>query len=51
MRRLKRADGTQFWAELFGRKMPVGMTHSIWMIADVTLRVANEERSRQRDPA
>ena len=44
MYRLKRADGTQFWAELSGRKMPAGMTHSIWMIADVTLRVANERR-------
>jgi PAS domain S-box-containing protein len=51
MYRLRRADGTQFWAELSGRKMPIGMTHSIWMIADVTLRIANEERARQRDPA
>lgn len=51
MYRLKRADDTQFWAELSGRKMPVGMTHSVWMVADVTLRVANEARSRQRDPA
>jgi PAS domain S-box-containing protein len=48
MYRLKRADGTQFWAELSGRRMPAGMAHSsVWMIADVTLRVANE--SRQRD--
>jgi PAS domain S-box-containing protein len=51
MYRLKRADGTQFWAEFSGRKMPVGMTHSVWMVADVTLRVTNEARSRQRDPA
>lgn len=51
MYRLKRADGTQFWAELSGRKMPVGTTHTVWMIADVTLRVANERRAQPRDPA
>jgi hypothetical protein len=26
-----------------------GMTHSVWMIADVTLRVANERRAHKRD--
>ena len=51
MYRLKRADGTQFWAELSGRRMSAGMTHSVWMIADVTLRVANETPARQCDPA
>lgn len=48
MYRLRRADGSEFWAELSGRKMAGGMTHSVWMIADVTLRVANERRSRRR---
>lgn len=52
MYRLKRADGTQFWAELSGRRMPTGIAHSsVWMIADVTLRVASEARSQQRDTA
>lgn len=51
MYRLKRADGSQFWAELSGRKMTSGLTHTVWMIADVTLRVANERRARPRDPA
>ena len=51
MYRLRRADGTQFWAELSGRKMRDGMTFSVWMISDVTLRVANERRSQKRDPA
>ena len=49
MYRLRRADGTQFWAELSGRKMRDGMTRSVWMIADVTLRVANERRAHKRD--
>jgi len=49
MYRLRRADGTQFWAELSGRKMWEGMSHSVWMIADVTLRVANERRTHKRD--
>jgi len=49
MYRLKRADGTQFWAELSGHKMPAGIKHNVWMIADVTLRVANERRSIKRD--
>ena len=51
MYRLRRADGSQFWAELSGRKMSGGLSHSVWMIADVTLRVANERRSQQRTPA
>lgn len=51
MYRLKRADGSEFWAELSGRKMTSGLTHTVWMIADVTLRVANERRARPRDPA
>ena len=47
MYRLQRADGSQFWAEFSGRKMP-GQSRSVWMIADVTLRVASEQRSQQR---
>lgn len=49
MYRLRRADGTQFWAELSGRKMAGATTHSVWMVADVTLRVAGERRAQQRD--
>lgn len=49
MYRLRRADGTQFWAELSGRRMAGGATHSVWMIADVTLRVAGERRTQPRD--
>ena len=49
MYRLRRNDGTQFWAELSGRRMAGGVGHSVWMIADVTLRVANERRSRPRE--
>lgn len=44
MYRLRRADGSQFWAELSGRRMSGGMTHSVWMIADATSRVARERR-------
>lgn len=50
MYRLRRADGTQFWAELSGRRMANGSSRSVWMIADVTLRVANERRARPRAP-
>lgn len=45
--RLRRADGSEFWAEFFGRKMPGGPASSVWMVADVTLRVANEQRSQE----
>lgn len=48
MYRLKRADGSQFWAELSGHRMPAGIKHNIWTIADVTLRVANERRTHPR---
>ncbi|MBI5899388.1 MAG: PAS domain S-box protein [Rhodocyclales bacterium] len=48
MYRLRRADGTQFWAELSGRRMTGGSQHSVWTIADVTLRVANERRAHPR---
>lgn len=51
MYRLRRADGTQFWAELSGRRMAGSGRHSVWMIADVTLRLANERRARPRPPA
>jgi len=49
MYRLRRADGTEFWAELSGRKMRDGMSFSVWMVADVTLRVANERRAHKRE--
>ncbi len=49
MYRMRRADGTQFWAELSGRRMAGGGKHSVWMIADVTLRMANERRARPRE--
>ena len=48
MYRLRRADGSQFWAELSGRRMTGRGNHSVWMIADVTLRVAGERRSQPR---
>lgn len=51
MYRLRRADGTQFWAEFSGRQMAGGASRSVWMIADVTLRVANERRAHPRDAA
>ena len=50
MYRLRRADGTQFWAELSGRRMTGTAGPSVWMIADVTLRAANERRARPREP-
>lgn len=49
MYRLHRANGSEFWAELSGRKMSGGAANGVWMIADVTLRVANEQKSKQRD--
>lgn len=48
MYRLRRADGSQFWAEFSGRKMAGDPTHSVWMIADVTLRLAGDRRSAPR---
>lgn len=51
MYRLHRADGSEFWAEFSGRKMAGGSSRSVWMIADVTLRVANEQRAQPRDQA
>ena len=50
MYRLRRADGSQFWAELSGRRMSGGVTRSVWMIADVNWRVANDRRSQPRIP-
>ena len=50
MYRLSRADGSQFWAEFSGRKMAGGTAHGVWMIADVTLRVAREAKNSERDP-
>lgn len=46
MYRMKRADGTEFWAELSGHRMAAAMPHNVWMIADVTLRIANERRAQ-----
>ena len=38
--RLRRADGTEFWAEFSGSALPAGQAHSnsVWLIADVTVR-------------
>lgn len=49
MYRLHRANGSEFWAEFSGRKMSGGAANGVWMIADVTLRVANERKSQQGD--
>jgi PAS domain S-box-containing protein len=46
--RLRRANGNEFWAEFSGRKMADGRSQSVWMIADVTLRVANDRRAPRR---
>jgi len=48
--RMRRADGSQFWAELSGRRMAGSESHSVWMIVDITLRIASERRSRPRVP-
>ena len=50
MYRLRRADGSQFWAEMSGRRMVGGVARNVWMIADVTLRVVNDRRSQPRNP-
>jgi PAS domain S-box-containing protein len=47
MYRLRRADGSQFWAEFSGRRMAGGPARSIWMIADVTLRVVSERQPQE----
>lgn len=49
--RLRRADGTEFWAEFSGRKMADGRAHSVWMIADATARVAGDRRTPRRSKA
>lgn len=46
MYRLHRADGSQFWAELTGHRMPGGLARSVWIIADVSVRVATDQRAR-----
>jgi PAS domain S-box-containing protein len=51
MYRLHRADGTQFWAEFSGRKMAGGTGHGVWMIADVTLRVARDRQGPEGESA
>lgn len=45
MFRLRRADGSEFWAELSGHAMAPGDTRSVWTIADVTLQ-AGAQRHR-----
>lgn len=43
--RLRRADGSQFWAEFSGRSMGGNLAdHSVWLIADVTMRVAQQPK-------
>lgn len=49
--RMRRANGNEFWGEFSGRKMADGQSHSVWLIADVTLRVASERRSPRRAKA
>ncbi|MCF8150624.1 MAG: PAS domain S-box protein [Burkholderiaceae bacterium] len=49
MYRLCRANGTQFWAEFSGRKMAGGAANGVWMIADVSLRVASGQQAPQHD--
>lgn len=47
--RLRRADKSQFWAEIFGRRMPGNTGQSgntVWMIADVTMRVARQSSGK-----
>lgn len=49
--RMTRADGSGFWAELSGHRMPLGTRRSVWTIADVTPRIASETHARRIDPA
>jgi PAS domain S-box-containing protein len=51
MYRLRRADGGQFWAEITGRRMSGKPKRSVWVITDITLLVANQQRNRAREPA
>lgn len=42
--RMRRADGSEFWAELSGRAMHEdGLHRSVWTVADVSLRVDGVE--------
>lgn len=43
MYRLRRADGSEFWAEFSGRPLAGEVPQSVWMIADVTLREARRQ--------
>lgn len=36
--RLRRADGSEFWAEFSGHALATGDLRSVWMIADVTMQ-------------
>lgn len=46
MFRLRRANGEQFWAEISGRHMAGKPKMSVWIITDITLLVANQQRNR-----
>lgn len=51
MYRLRRADGGQFWAEITGRRMSGESKQSVWVITDITLLVANQQRARSGEMA
>lgn len=36
--RLRRADGSEFWAEFSGHALAAGDLRSVWMVADVTMQ-------------
>lgn len=36
--RLRRADGSEFWAEFSGHALATGDLRSVWMVADVTMQ-------------
>lgn len=38
--RLRRADGSEFWAEFSGHALAAGDLRSVWMVADVTMQAA-----------
>lgn len=46
--RMRRGDGSEFWAELSGRRMIGGEgTRSVWLIDDVTMRKGREDTEQQ----
>lgn len=38
--RLRRADGSEFWAEFSGHALAAGDLRSVWMVSDVTMQAA-----------